>query len=100
MISCSVTSTSGLLHHHRLRRLAPLLVRHTDHRDIGDWPGAPISTFSTSAGIHVLAAAHDHVLHPVVDEQVPVGIEIARIAADLNQPSGVIAFSVSSGCFQ
>ena len=66
-------------HHHRLHRFAPLLVGDADDGDVGD-VGVRLSDVLDLGRVDVLATRHDHVLDPVVQEQVPVGVAEAGVA--------------------
>ena len=79
MISSSVTVAPGAEHDDRVHRLAPLLRRDADHRDLRDRRVRRDRVLDLD-GVHVLAAGDDHVLHPVDEEQVAVGVEVAGVA--------------------
>ncbi len=68
----------GRGHHHGLDRLAPPVVGHADDSGVGH-PGMGEQGVLDLGGVDVLAAGHDHVLDPVVQEEVAV----------LAQPAGV-----------
>src|SRR5439155_18096913 len=59
--------------HERVRALAPLLARHPDHRDLLDGGVAQQHALDLDRR-DVLAAADDHVLDPVADLDVAVGM--------------------------
>src|SRR5579883_3039033 len=65
-----------LLDDDRLDRLAPLIVGHADHGDIGDGGMGEERAFDLR-GIDVLAARDDHVLHAIVNEKIAVLVHIA-----------------------
>src|SRR3546814_2909573 len=60
----------------RLHRLTPFFVRNADHRDLLHRRVAEDRAFDLGR-IDILAAGDDHVLYPVVDEEIAVGVEIA-----------------------
>src|SRR4029450_3442633 len=67
--------------HDGLHRLTPTLVGHAYHRDVG--PGGMAEQGPPDlGGIDVLAARHDHVLHAVVDVEVALVVEVARVAGE------------------
>ena len=75
----SVTVAPGSQHDERVRRLAPLLVRHADdgrflHRGMAQQHAFDLDRRD------VLAAADDHVLDAVADLDVAVGVHDGRIA--------------------
>ena len=59
--------------------LAPLLVGHADDGDAGD-PVDVVDEVLDFGRVDVLAARDDHVLEPVRDVEVAVGVEIAEVA--------------------
>ena len=56
-----------------------LSLGHADHGDVGDRRVAHQHVLHLG-GIDVLAPGHDHVLDPVVDVEVAVGVEVADVA--------------------
>src|SRR6266542_3986900 len=69
----------GRGYHDRPDRLPPLLVRHTDHRDLGH-RGVLHQDALHLGRVHVLPAGDDHVIDPVGEEQVPVGVQVPGVA--------------------
>jgi hypothetical protein len=63
----------------RLDRLAPALVGHGDHRAIGD-RGMSEQRVLNLGRIDVLGAGDDHVLDPVDDVDIAVGVHPASIS--------------------
>ena len=68
-----------LQHHERLGRLAAILVRHADHRDLGHRRVA-VDRLLDRARVHVVAAAQDEVLDAVDDREVAVPVHHADVA--------------------
>src|SRR6202158_584807 len=60
-------------------RLAHLVVRDTDHRDVGDLRMSHQDAFDFR-WVHVSAAGDDQIGAPIRDEQVAVAVEVAEIA--------------------
>ena len=73
------TRVAGPRHAHRLHRLAPGGVGHADHRHVGH-VGVAVDRALDLGRVDVLAAGDDHVLHPVVDVDVAVGVHVAGVA--------------------
>ena len=69
--------------------------RHADDGDLGDGRVLRQRLLDLD-GIHVLAAADDHVLDPVGEEQVALVVEVAAVAGP-QPPVGVSAAAVSAG---
>ena len=65
--------------HDRARVLAEPLVGRGDHRDLGDLRERGDRLLDLGRR-DVLAAADDHVLHPVGDREEAVGVEHAHVA--------------------
>jgi hypothetical protein len=59
-------------HHDRLHGLAPVVVGDTDDRGVGD--GGLLDQHAFHLGSVVLATGDDHVLEPVLDVDVTVGV--------------------------
>ncbi|MNE98793.1 hypothetical protein D3C80_1973620 [compost metagenome] len=72
---------TGLAHHHRVHRFAPLLVRNANHRTHGHLGMAGDDVLDLG-GIHVLAAADDHVLEAVDNEQVALLVHVGAVAGE------------------
>ena len=75
----AVADLPGLEHHERVRRLAPLLVRHADDRDFLDRVVTQQHRLDLDRR-NVLAAADDHVLQAIGDLHVAVGMHDGGIA--------------------
>src|SRR5689334_8551608 len=58
--------------------LAPPLVRHPDHRDVGD-VGMTVKGALDLGGIDVFRATHDHILETVVNVEIAILIEISGV---------------------
>eukprot|EP01022_Parablepharisma_sp_SALTPOND_P013731 TRINITY_DN18447_c2_g1_i1.p1 TRINITY_DN18447_c2_g1~~TRINITY_DN18447_c2_g1_i1.p1 ORF type:complete len:944 (+),score=289.22 TRINITY_DN18447_c2_g1_i1:617-3448(+) len=69
----------GPQHHHRLEGLAPLVVRHPDHRHLGDL-GMPKQHLLHLAGVDVLPPADDHVNAAVHDVEKALLVHAAHVA--------------------
>src|SRR3546814_3313128 len=62
-----------------MHRLAPPLVGHADDRRLANGR-VPRDDALDFGGVDILAAADDHVLDPVADEEIALGVEIAGVA--------------------
>ena len=86
---------AGLAHHVGHRRLAPLHRRHADHGHVGHGRMLAQHAFQV-AGVDVEAAADDHVLAAVEQDQEAVGVEAADVAgADEALAAGVVPLGLA-----
>ena len=74
-----VPPRSGLQDDDRLHRFAPGVVGDADHRRVGDRRMTEERVLDLGR-IDVLAAGHDHVLHPVIDEDVALLVHVGGVA--------------------
>src|ERR1700728_558559 len=73
------------LHHDGLHGLSPLRAGHADDRNVGDvW--VRHQDVLNLGRVHVLTARDDHVLDPVVDEEIAVGVDESGITGP--EPAG------------
>ena len=72
---------AGPGHADGLHRLAPGGVGHADHGHVGDI-GMAVNGALHLGRVDVLAAADDHVLDPVVDVDIAVGVQVAGVAGE------------------
>src|SRR5690606_25336019 len=70
---------AGLGHHDRRHRFAPGVVRHADDRDLGH-RGMAVDRVLDLGRIDVLRARTDHVLDAVLDEEIAVLVDVARVS--------------------
>ena len=79
MISGPVAVLAGPERDHRLDGLAPAVVGHADDRDLGH--GRVLGQDLLDLGrVDVLPAGDDHVLEPVLDEEVAVVVDVPDVA--------------------
>src|SRR5260370_33938324 len=74
----SAEGRTRLLDDNRLHRLAPLLVGHADHRDIGD-RGMAEERALHFRRIDVLATRDDHVLDAIINVEITILVAVAGI---------------------
>ena len=80
-LTCAwVSRAPGAAHDERLQPLAELLVGHADDGGLEDRRVGGQEVLDLGRE-HVLAAGHDHVVVAAVDEEAPVGVEVAEVAA-------------------
>jgi hypothetical protein len=78
MISSGSRLTAGARLHHRQHRLAELVVRHAEHRDVGD-RGVSREHALDLGRVDVGAARDDEVGAAVGDEQIPLVVETTEV---------------------